>query len=396
MIVKKRTKKAQNGQGKRDKQTASQSHNLDDSTAAAASVIANDSQFTAPTAITPPDPAPPPDLSARARDTWLATAPLLPLDRRNMPALVLLRAYCEAEAAHHQASEVVNRAGLLLRSGRGRNATAKSNPALRIQETKSAEMSRLAARLGLLPTEAKTGAGSSGTKSAQTTVRKPVFGHEELAAKSIERDLATLDALVQNTPTAAADGPSATTKPAAHTRTADRKGHIHHALQAQGHPDVGDTASDIRRHLFISEYLLCGVPHVAAERAGIPAKYAHARAAQWLKDPRVIKAISDRLRNVAERTGVSVEYVLNKMRTMVERCMTDMPVVDKRTGEPTGHYTFDSRGANEALRMLGNYLRMFAEVVETGEFRKDPGQMSTDEQLDALRKLRLLQGGKKG
>lgn len=62
-----------------------------------------------------------------------------------------------------------------------------------------------------------------------------------------------------------------------------------------------------------------------------------------------------------ERTGLTREWVIDKLQTMVERCMQAEPVYQMVDGErvETGEYQFDSSGANQALRMLGDTLGMF-------------------------------------
>lgn len=105
------------------------------------------------------------------------------------------------------------------------------------------------------------------------------------------------------------------------------------------------------------------------------------------RDPR-IRAYVDQLKadtgraltkQVAEGIALDRHYVLANLKEVVERCMQHAPVLD-RSGKPTGEYTFDSKGANQALGMIGKELGMF---VERREVRHGPLVDATDEQLDA-------------
>lgn len=66
---------------------------------------------------------------------------------------------------------------------------------------------------------------------------------------------------------------------------------------------------------------------------------------------------------VEEKTGISVQWVLDSFKSIAERCMQAEAVTD-REGNPTGEYKFDSAGANKAVESIGKYLGMFKEKVE--------------------------------
>lgn len=62
--------------------------------------------------------------------------------------------------------------------------------------------------------------------------------------------------------------------------------------------------------------------------------------------------------NAILKTGLDREWVISRLMTVAERCMKAEPVLDRK-GEPTGEYQFDSAGANQALRMLGDTMGLF-------------------------------------
>lgn len=62
--------------------------------------------------------------------------------------------------------------------------------------------------------------------------------------------------------------------------------------------------------------------------------------------------------NAILKTGLDREWVISRLMTVAERCMQEKPVLDKK-GNPTGEYQFDSSGANQALKMLGDTMGLF-------------------------------------
>lgn len=62
--------------------------------------------------------------------------------------------------------------------------------------------------------------------------------------------------------------------------------------------------------------------------------------------------------NAIVQTGLDREWVISRLMSVAERCMQAEPVLDK-DGNSVGEYTFDSAGANQALKMLGDTLGLF-------------------------------------
>lgn len=63
-------------------------------------------------------------------------------------------------------------------------------------------------------------------------------------------------------------------------------------------------------------------------------------------------------KNAILKTGLDREWVISRLMSVVERCMKAEPVLDKE-GKHTGEFRFDSTGANQALRMLGDTMGLF-------------------------------------
>jgi phage terminase small subunit len=77
-----------------------------------------------------------------------------------------------------------------------------------------------------------------------------------------------------------------------------------------------------------------------------------------------VRAALTRARDeLAERTLVTKEYVMQGLREVAERCMQKKPVLD-RQGEFTGEWQFNPQGANKAYELMGKELGMFNDKVE--------------------------------
>jgi phage terminase small subunit len=72
----------------------------------------------------------------------------------------------------------------------------------------------------------------------------------------------------------------------------------------------------------------------------------------------VQEEISRKRLELAAKTGLTQEWVLNRFKEISDRCMMAEPVLDS-DGEQTGEFKFDSSGANKATEMIGKHLGFF-------------------------------------
>ena len=73
-----------------------------------------------------------------------------------------------------------------------------------------------------------------------------------------------------------------------------------------------------------------------------------------------------------ERNMITVEWVLNNLKKVAERCMQEEPVMTKDGDEyvESGVYKFEHSGANKSLELLGKHLGMFTDKIEhSGEIK---------------------------
>jgi len=61
---------------------------------------------------------------------------------------------------------------------------------------------------------------------------------------------------------------------------------------------------------------------------------------------------------MAEKSGITKSWVMERFKDISDRCMTAEPVLNGN-GIPTGEYRFDSSGANKATESLGKIIGVF-------------------------------------
>lgn len=96
-------------------------------------------------------------------------------------------------------------------------------------------------------------------------------------------------------------------------------------------------------------------------------------ASALLKKPEVVARIRDLQELGAAEAGIDVQWWVERVTEVAERCMSAKPVMrlhlgpmdDSEENEAVGEYQFNPSGANKALEMLGKHI---------GAFQKDNEQ----------------------
>lgn len=174
--------------------------------------------------------------------------------------------------------------------------------------------------------------------------------------------------------------------------------------------NIESLALKAKEMIFAQEYLVTLDPEAAALKAGYSKTVARTKAYQWLaKVSRnykphvhayVLSLISNRVTKL-ERTG---EEVISMLWEIVDRCMQKKPVLVydkdvkgmvqattimsdtvKEQLVEVGVWTFDSRGANVALGLLGKHYGVIKEKVEVDLTSHDESVKRIREKI-ALRK----------
>lgn len=134
---------------------------------------------------------------------------------------------------------------------------------------------------------------------------------------------------------------------------------------------------------FVREYLLDLNATQAAIRAGYSERTASRIGPQLLGKTCVREAIEKAQAKRARRVEVTQDYVLSNLVEVVERTMQRAPVTDRKGEQVTDEdgravWTFDAKGANRALELLGKHLGIFTDKVRAEVSGPDGGPMASE------------------
>ncbi len=121
---------------------------------------------------------------------------------------------------------------------------------------------------------------------------------------------------------------------------------------------------------FCREYVLNGCKQKkAAISAGYSPKTASAQASRLLTNVNILSRVHAIQIEELKKASITPEFVMLQYLEIYNRCMQNKPVMEWDYSEhklvETGEYAFDSKGANEALKKMGEYLAMFKQNVNT-------------------------------
>ncbi len=102
-----------------------------------------------------------------------------------------------------------------------------------------------------------------------------------------------------------------------------------------------------KQERFCQEYIIDLNATQAAIRAGYSAKTARQIATDTLSKPYIAEHIQSLQKPITDKALIDAEYVLTRLKKIVERCMEDE--------------TYDASGANRALELLGKHLVLFTD-----------------------------------
>lgn len=118
-----------------------------------------------------------------------------------------------------------------------------------------------------------------------------------------------------------------------------------------------------KQRAFVREYQVDRNGTQAAIRAGYSSKTAHVIAHQLLKKNLVAAAVAKSTEKLEEKAGVSVAWVMERLKSNAERAMQAEAIVS-RGGETKGEYVYSGAVANRALELLGKQIGMFIDRKE--------------------------------
>lgn len=134
---------------------------------------------------------------------------------------------------------------------------------------------------------------------------------------------------------------------------------------------------------FVRQYLVDLNATQAAVRAGYSVKTAYRQGADLLQKTSIREAIEKAQAKRARRVEVTQDYVLSNLVEVVERTMQRAPVTDRKGEQVTDEegravWTFDAKGANRALELLGKHLGIFTDKVRAEVSGPDGGPVASE------------------
>lgn len=134
---------------------------------------------------------------------------------------------------------------------------------------------------------------------------------------------------------------------------------------------------------FVRQYLVDLNATQAAIRAGYSVKTAYRQGADLLQKTSIREAIEKAQAKRARRVEVTQDYVLSNLVEVVERTMQRAPVTDRKGEQVTDEegravWTFDAKGANRALELLGKHLGIFTDKVKAEISGPDGGPVASE------------------
>lgn len=133
-----------------------------------------------------------------------------------------------------------------------------------------------------------------------------------------------------------------------------------------------------KQQRFVQEYLIDLNATQAAIRAGYSERTARQAGAENLSKPVIQAAIEAGSKARSERTEITQDWVLKKLKENVERAMQAQPVLD-RDGNEIGGFRYEGAVANGALKLLGEHLKMFTTKTESTVTTKNASDLSDED-----------------
>lgn len=125
------------------------------------------------------------------------------------------------------------------------------------------------------------------------------------------------------------------------------------------------------QEIFCTEYLVDLNATAAAKRAGYSKNNpddCNTKGPALLGLPLVAARIQELMDKRGARTGVTADYVLNKIKETIERCSQAEKVMewdsDAKEMVFTGEWKFEHGGVLKGCELLGKHLKLFTDRVE--------------------------------
>lgn len=123
-----------------------------------------------------------------------------------------------------------------------------------------------------------------------------------------------------------------------------------------------------KQERFCQEYVIDLNATQAAIRAGYSKKTADVQGSRLLANVKVASRVEELKAKVNAKLELTQEWVLEHLKEVVAKSMQEKEVekwdYEEKQLLGTGEYVFDSRGANQALQLIGKHLGMFTDKLD--------------------------------
>lgn len=139
-----------------------------------------------------------------------------------------------------------------------------------------------------------------------------------------------------------------------------------------------------KQQLFCEEYVKDRNPvraYMAVYKNCKTERSAAACASRMLKNANISARVRELSEVVTEHAMITAEDVVRDLIEIKNRCMKAVPVKvwsekEHAYVDSDAEYTFDSRGANAALKMLGEYCGMFEKRIRVNGLEEEQSKLS--------------------
>lgn len=139
-----------------------------------------------------------------------------------------------------------------------------------------------------------------------------------------------------------------------------------------------------KQERFCEEYVIDRDPvraYMAVYKNCRQERSAAACASRLLTDANISARVRELSQEVTERALISAEDVVRDLIEIKNRCMQAVPVKvwDEEQHayvDSDAEYTFDSKGANTALKMLGDYCGIFEKKIKISGLEEEQSKLS--------------------
>ncbi len=118
-----------------------------------------------------------------------------------------------------------------------------------------------------------------------------------------------------------------------------------------------------RQERFCREYIIDYNATQAAIRSGYSKRSAKSVGSENLTKPDILTRVRELQAEQRERLCITADWVVMSLVDVYEKCMQLKPVMvwnpETKQKEESGEYVFDSKGALNALEMIGKHLAVF-------------------------------------